>query len=834
MAGVEEFETLSEKLARITLERDRLDAENERLRRLLTLADLNPDSCPREPLQSGPSLDAKSGSLLREDRTRSEMSVAEKIALFRGLFRGREDVYALRFEGPGGKSGYSPAGIRDWNALSGLSQAERKKRDKATRKLLPLTDEVIHGHLSGKCTVGVYPLLPDDTCWFLAVDFDRDLWKLDAIAFVESCHERNVPAALERSRSGNGAHVWIFFSDRIPAIQARKLGTGLLTLTMERRHLLGLRSYDRLFPNQDTMPNGGFGNLIALPLQKTPRRAGNSAFMDERLRAFDDQWGYLATIPRMEPRTVETVVRGLERHGNVVGVRMSLIDENTVEDPWLLPPSRRLPEKPIAGPLPESVRIVRANLLFVEKSGLPEAILDRLNRLAAFQNPEFYKAQAMRLPTYDKPRVIGCAEEHPKFLALPRGLLDELTLLLKRHKIEPRIEDERFTGRAVDVTFKGALRENQAEAVSRVMKHDEGVLCAGTAFGKTVAAAFVIAARRTNALVMVHRAQLLDQWRERLAAFLDLPMESIGQIGGSKTKRTGIIDVAMIQSLYRKGEVKDLVAEYGHIVVDECHHLAAVSFEQVMRRARAKYVLGLTATPVRKDGHHPVIYMQCGPIRFNMPVRSQVESSPLEHRVIPRTTAANWTSNSPPTIQELYALLAADTSRNEQIVRDVVGAVRKGRSPLVLSGRTGHVERLCMRLRQHCDKVVMLKGGMAEKERARLMQELVIDDAPRIVVATGSYIGEGFDDPRLDTLFLAMPISWHGTLQQYVGRLHRLHDRKKIVEVYDYVDGSIPMFARMFDKRLRGYKALGYSISGTEASSTSAAGQTMLSDSKDW
>jgi superfamily II DNA or RNA helicase len=258
---------------------------------------------------------------------------------------------------------------------------------------------------------------------------------------------------------------------------------------------------------------------------------------------------------------------------------------------------------------------------------------------------------------------------------------------------------------------------------------------------------------------------------------------------------------------------KDLVAEYGHIVVDECHHLSAFTFEQVMRQVKAKYVLGLTATPIRKDGHHPVIYMQCGPIRFNLPVRSQVDSSPFEHRVKPQSTAIRWPREQAPTIQELYALLAVDADRNAQIVRDVMQAVACGRSPLVLSGRTDHVEWLGARLREQTERVFVLKGGMGAKQRAHLAADFAAtENSSRVIVATGSYIGEGFDDSRLDTLFLAMPISWRGTLQQYVGRLHRLHDSKKVVEVYDYVDSLIPMLARMFEKRLRGYKALGYSV----------------------
>jgi superfamily II DNA or RNA helicase len=810
---VEDFETLSEKLARLTNECERLRQENSRLHALLN-----------QPTARSPgSVAAADKPTILAETAKPELSVPEKITLFRSLFRGRNDIYAVRWEGANGKSGYSPASIKDWDALRLVPRSEWKKRDKETRKLLPLTDEAVHNHLSGKITIGVYPLLPDETCWFLAVDFDQQMWRQDAAAFIESCGDWNVPAALERSRSGDGGHVWIFFAAPIAATLARKLGTALLTRTMERRHQLGLRSYDRLFPNQDTMPTGGFGNLIALPLQKIPRKTGNSVFLDDSLEPIFDQWNHLASLPRMEPSAVERIVRGAEKAGNVVGVRMSLVDEDSLEDPWLLPPSRRRHEKPVSGPLPATIRIVRANLLFVDKTGLPEAMLDRLNRLAAFQNPEFYKAQAMRLPTFDKPRVICCAEEFPQFLALPRGLLDELLLLLRQHRIEPELQDERYSGQTIDVKFAGDLRDRQPEAVSRVLAHDEGILCAGTAFGKTVAAAYLIAARRTNTLVLVHRAQLLDQWRERLAAFLDLPIERIGQISGGKTRRTGTIDVALIQSLHKKGETKDLVGEYGHIVVDECHHLSAFTFEQVMRKVKARYVLGLTATPIRKDGHHPIIYMQCGPIRFNLPVRSQMESSPFEHRVKPQMTTVRWTRDQAPTIQDLYALLCVDAERNSQIVKDILQAVGNGRSPLVLSGRTAHVEWLGERLREQVDRVFVLKGGMGPKQRAKMSQELAsTQTCQRIIVATGSYVGEGFDDCRLDTLFLAMPISWRGTLQQYVGRLHRLHDGKKVVEVYDYVDSSIPMLARMFDKRLRGYNALGYTIQSELSARTDA------------
>lgn len=743
------------------------------------------------------------------------LNTIQKIALFRSLFRGREDVYAQRWESPDGRSGYSPKTERDWKAYYAAKPEDRKRVDKETRKNIPLADEAIHAHLTGQQTLGVYPLLLDETCWFLAVDFDKKTWKDDAEAFRATCRELKVPATIERSRSGNGAHIWIFFERPVPAGVARRLGSLLLTRTMERRHQLGLDSYDRFFPNQDTMPKGGFGNLIALPLQKVPRDLGFTEFLDDEMRHYGDQWTFLNTIQRMTQAAAERLVsEALEQGGDLVGVRFASIEDSDEPDPWTLPPSRRRVDKPIKGLLPTSVEIVRSNLLFIEKKGLPPEMMNRLLRIAAFQNPEFYKAQAMRLSTFDKPRVIACGEDLPRHLALPRGCLDEVVIFLEGHKVTVVVRDERFAGKSIDVQFHGSLRPGQDEAVAKVLKYDDGLICAPTAFGKTAVAAWLIAKRATNTLVLVHRQQLLDQWRERLAMFLAKPIDQIGQIGGGKTKRTGEIDVAVIQSLHREKEVKDFVAEYGHVIVDECHHLSAFTFEQVMRQVKAKFVAGLTATPTRKDGHHPIVYMQCGPARYKMAVRAMTDSTPFEHVVIPRTTDFQMSSAGEPTIQDIYASLTTDEGRNNLIVNDVVRAMEKGRSPLVLTGRTEHIVHLEAALSGRIRNIIVLKGGMGRKQRREVNERLaaIPDSDQRLILATGSYIGEGFDDARLDTLFLAMPISWKGTLQQYVGRLHRLHDGKRVVEVYDYVDGNILMLARMYGRRLKGYGDMGYKI----------------------
>jgi len=786
----------------------RLREENARLRRLLAVHGI-----PIPQLSSENPPPAKTvGTTQPADKGER---ARKRIELFRSLFRGREDVYARRWEKDDSGSGYAPAAVKDWKAINRSRPEERKKVDQKTRRFLPMTDAVIENHLLGKETVGVYPLLPDETCWFLAVDFDKKTWEYDSQAFAETCQELSVPAALERSRSGKGGHIWIFFDRALSAITARKLGCVILTRTMERRHQVGLDSYDRFFPNQDTMPKGGLGNLIALPLQFSPRKSGNSVFINSDFHPYPDQWQFLSTIRRMPADTAEEIVAEAQRKGDLIGVRMSIADDEGVQDPWTLPPSRKRWERPIEGPLPRSVQIIRANLVYVEKKDLPPAMLNRLLRLAAFQNPEFYKAQAMRLSTYDKPRVIACGQEFPQHIAVPRGCLTEAVALLEAHKIRPEVRDERYTGTAIEAEFQGQLRPFQAEAVAKISSYDEGILCAPTAFGKTAVAAWLIAKRKVNTLVVVHRQQLLDQWQERLGLFLDLPAKSIGHIGGGKTERTGCVDVAVIQSLYRKDEVKDFVAEYGQVIVDECHHISAFTFEQVMRQVKAKYVVGLTATPTRKDGHHPIIYMQCGPVRFSMSARTMTETTPFEHKVTPRHTEFRMAPGlTEVTIQDIYAALVDDASRNEMIANDIVGTIESGRCPLLLTGRTEHLQYFASKLAGIAKHVFVLKGGMGKKQRRATAAALasVPEDESRVILATGSYIGEGFDDARLDTLFLAMPISWKGTLQQYVGRLHRLHDNKRFVQVYDYVDNCVPMLARMYERRLRGYAAIGYVI----------------------
>jgi len=748
---------------------------------------------------------------------------AAKINLFRALFRGREDVYPRRFESrKTGRAGYQPACANEW--VRGLCDKPRIKCPECpNRRLLPVTDDVVRQHLSGRddlgreFVMGLYPMLSDETCYLLAVDLDGDAWREDAGALRATCRRLALPVALERSRSGKGGHLWLFFAEALPASMARNVGSHLLTEAMEGRPEIGLSSYDRLFPNQDTLPKGGFGNLIALPLQKKPRAAGNSVFLDEQFEPYQDQWAFLSSVRKIVRAQAESLAREAERRGRITGVRLALGEED--EDlPWASPPSRRRKEPPIAGPLPKTLELVLGDQIYIAKEHLPPGLHSRLLRLAAFQNPEFYRAQTMRLPTFGKPRIIHCAEDGPKHLALPRGCLRETQDLLSSLGIEATLRDERFGGTPLDVRFRGELRPEQQLAANALAAHDIGVLAATTAFGKTVVAAWLIARRGVNSLVLVHRRQLLEQWVERLASFLDVPAKSIGRLGGGRKNLTGRIDVALMQSLVRKGVVHDCVGSYGHLVVDECHHLPARSFELVARRAKARYVTGLSASITRKDGHQPIIFMQCGPVRYRVNARQQAALRPFAHHVLVRPTGFRApdlaAADSRAEFQRLYESLTQAAGRNQLICRDVIAAVQAGRFPLVLTERTEHLRFLATQLSAAIPHVITLQGGMGRKQIQAAMASLaqVPDDQGRALLATGRYIGEGFDEPRLDTLFLTLPVSWRGTIAQYVGRLHRLHTGKREVQVYDYADLDVPMLARMFERRCAGYEAVGYTL----------------------
>ncbi|HEY5958710.1 MAG TPA: DEAD/DEAH box helicase family protein [Polyangiaceae bacterium] len=759
---------------------------------------------------------AKSDSVRLPSPQRGQyLTPAQKVTLFRQLFRGREDVYPERFERKrDGKSGYSPVCTNKF--AEGLCRLPKIKCGECTnRAFRHLDDLAIVGHLKGNHVVGVYPMLPDETCWFLAMDFDEADWKGDVIATRETCVRLGIPAYVERSRSGNGAHVWIFFSEPVPASLARKLGAHILTETMSTRPELSFDSYDRLFPAQDTMPAGGFGNLIALPLQAQPRRLGNSAFVDDKWAPVGDQWTFLQQIDRIEPERLRAIVGQAHRNGTVLGVRAVGEEIEEEEDsPWLRQASAPRGSNVLVGALPSRIVATLAQRLFVSKKGLPPVLVAQIRRLAAFQNPEFYKKQAMRMSTWDTPRVICCAENLEQHIALPRNCAGDLRALAECHKIELHTDDLRVNGQSIDVLFHGELDALQAEALKALEAHEMGVLVAPPGVGKTVIAVALIARRQRSTLVLVNRKHLLEQWQAQLARFLAIDQSQIGRIGGGdKEKHTGRLDVAMVQALTKAGHVDKRVAEYGQLVVDECHHASSVSYERVLSEAHARYVVGLTATPQRRDGHQAIMCMQLGPIRFEVKPQALAASQSFVNKLIVRETAFHVPPDKTgASIVEIYSELVTDNKRNTAILDDVIATLAEGRHPIVLTQRREHVDWFAERLGRHARIVAVLKGGMG-KRAERQTRELLAGERANgstVLVATGPYVGEGFDDAPLDTLFLAMPIAWKGSLAQYVGRLHRNSPGKREVRVFDYVDRAVPQLASMFRKRLRGYRSLGY------------------------
>ena len=647
--------------------------------------------------------------------------------------------------------------------------------------------------------------------FFLAVDFDKEGWQENVFAFKKTCMREGVPVAVERSRSGNGAHAWIFFNEEVSASVARRMGSFLITRTMNDRYQLDMKSYDRLFPNQDTMPKGGFGNLIALPFQKKSVSQCNSVFIDESCTPYPEQWQFLLTLEKMSRNQVEKIASEAAKTGQVTGVKMSPLNED--DPPWRWLPSGKRRYKTVISDLPELIELVIANRIYIKTENMPSVLLNQLKQLAAFQNPEFYKRQSMRLSTFITPRIICCAEILEGYLSLPRGCFEDICSVMEEYGIKINIKDERISGKKTKFKFQGILTKEQRCVSRKILTSDVGVLVAPPGMGKTVLAIHTIAKRKTNTLVLVHRRPLMEQWRMQLLSYLNLDKKEIGQIGAGKNKSNGIIDVAMIQSLERKGVVDDRIADYGFIIIDECHHVSAVTFERVLMQVKAKYVLGLTATPYRRDGHQPIIHMQCGPITCQIK-HKEINQHISRYQVITRITKFNCQWSDESNIYELWPQLVNDMQRNKMIVEDVKKAVEEGRVPIVLTERIEHLKILEDMLHGTADKLFILHGKHGVKKRKEVMKEL--KDCPaglrKVILATGTYIGEGFDEPRLDTLFIAMPVSFKGRVIQYAGRLHRQYKDKKDVCIYDYVDENVSVLARMYQKRLKTYKVMGYDI----------------------
>lgn len=816
----------------------RLERENKSLKEKLDKANIPYDSI--NPFEENPEkaedYDPDQGA-----RIINPSFITEKMAVrFFSMFWGREDVYAKR----GKKGGYFPQCDNRWNASLCPKQqgkkifcneCEHKKWTKVSaRKIIA---HLIGNKEDGSDVIGVYPLLPDGKCRFIVFDFDNhekgaeatdfanidDEWHKEVDALRKICIINGIKPLVERSRSGRGAHVWIFFKKAITAGVARNFGFLLLDKGSASINLKSFHYYDRMYPSQDVA--NGIGNLIALPLQGQALKNGNSAFIDENWNAYPNQWDIL--FNNTEKLSIKEIEQYMGKWREELAENKEKVydaDRYTRPKPW-----RKKCEffkEDVVG----KIHIVLSNGIYIDTLNLMPRIQNQIRSLAAFDNPEFYKNKRLGYSNYYNFSAVYLGKDIDGYIQIPRGLREKIIEECEKAGIPIDVSDEREIGHPIRVDFKGDLRTQQELAAEKLLSHSDGVLSAATAFGKTVVCSYLIAERKVNTLILLQSKDLLNQWIDELNKFLEIREEPpeyitktgrkkkrqdvIGVLHGNKNTLTGIIDVAMVGSMYKKGEFNDLVNSYGMVIMDECHHAASKTSIELLQKINAKYVYGVSATPKRGDDLDKIIYMLLGPLRHKFTSLERAQEQGIGHYFIPRYTRVVDNIESKNDINKAYNLISDSKVRNEMIIEDVRSCVNKKQTPVILTRFKDHAKYLYDGLKNMADHVFLLYGDNSDKKNADIRAELkkIPQDETLILIATGQKIGEGFDFPRLDVLMLAAPVSFEGRLEQYVGRLNRDYEGKEAVYVYDYIDSHIRFFDRMYAKRLRTYKKIGFSI----------------------
>ncbi len=726
-----------------------------------------------------------------------EMNNDEKIELFLSYFKGRSDVFATRYESTEGKTGYSP--VCKNRFANGICDFRKYKKciGCPNKEYYGFNSKDIEDHLKGKKTIGVYSMLDGDICYFLAVDFDDKDFMECANEFRRTCKVYGIDCAVELSRSGSGAHVWFFFENAIKARDARKIGDFIMNQTFNKSKSITFASFDRFFPSQDYLIKEGYGNLIALPCQGEKVKEGKTVFVDENFIPYESQSSFLRSVRKLSDLEINVLLEQIK-------------DNNELE---ILPKNIVKKLKLTKNDFKDNINIVRSNGIVLTKDDLNLEALKYLMRLGSIPNRDYYEKQNSRISTYGIPRVLQLFKEDDICLYLPRGCYEDLILILDYLNVNYNIIDQRNEGNIIPVIFKGELKSFQKTALEKLLEYDNGILVAPTAFGKTIVAISLISELKTNVLILVDKKALLTQWKDRLETFLDVQYEyskknKFGTFSGEKKKLTECIDVGSIHSFDGSKESREILSKYGLIIIDEAHHGGARTYEQVIRNTNSKYIYGFTATPKRSDGNERIVYKCIGDIRY---IHEDISISKFDKILVPKFTRFSLNTDTKLlSYPEICSQLYQNESRNELIVEDVKKAYNENKNIMILTDRIEHIKIFEEKVKLFCDNIFVINGQMKMTEKNKFHEDIKKTPKGFIIISTGKYVGEGFDNEYLNCLFLTMPFKWDGTLAQYVGRLHRNSVDKKEVHVYDYVDLKISIFSKMFNKRLKGYKKLGY------------------------